>query len=179
MLGILAISLTLLAAWILVAGLGIFLAFQAGVGWFQDLELDWGIILASAAIAVPAFVLAAALLAALGAMVTTAQEGQSLSMILVILHLTPLWISWGFLTHPNSPLAVTLSILPFTSLMTVAMRNLFSAVPAWQVAASVCIQVPLALGAIWLAGRAFRLGMLRYGQRLTWRSLLPERKKAG
>jgi ABC-2 type transport system permease protein len=146
------------------------------VGWFQDLELDWGIILASAVIAVPAFVLAAALLAALGAMVTTVQEGQSLSVILVILHMAPLYIIWGFLTHPNSPLAVGMSLLPFTSLMTVAMRNLFSAVPAWQVAASVCIQIPFALGAIWLAGRAFRLGMLRYGQRLSWRSLLPSRR---
>ncbi len=173
--GILAIALTILAAWILVAGLGVFLAFQAGVGWFQDLKLDWGIILASAVIAVPAFVLAAALLAALGAMVTTAQEGQSLSVILVIMHMAPLYISWGFLTYPNSPLAVALSILPFTSLMTVAMRNLFSAVPACQVAASVCMQVPFALGAIWLAGRAFRLGMLRYGQRLSWHSLLPSR----
>jgi hypothetical protein len=27
------------------------------------------------------------------------------------------------------------------------------------------------VSAIWLAGRAFRLGMLRYGQRLKWREV--------
>jgi ABC-2 type transport system permease protein len=170
--GILAISLTLLAAWTVVVNLGILVAVRAGVGWFQNLEMDWGIILASAAIAIPAFVLASALMAALGATVTTSQEGQSLSMIFVILHIAPVYISWGFLTHPNSLLAVSLSILPFTSLITVAMRNIFGYVPAWQVIASVCVQTLGATGAIWLAGRAFRLGMLRYGQRLSWRRLV-------
>jgi ABC-2 type transport system permease protein len=175
-LGILAIGLTLLATWTLVAMLGIFLAARAGVGWFQDLGMDWSIILASAAIAIPAYVLAAALMAALGAMVSTTQEGQSISIIFVFLHIAPIYISWGFLNHPNDSFAVLLSILPFTSLMTVGMRNLFSSVPAWQVAASVGVQTLCALAGIWLAGRAFRLGMLRYGQRLSGRSLLSSKK---
>lgn len=175
--GILAIGLTLLVAWTMVIILGVFVASRSGIGWFQDLEMDWGIILVSATIAVPAFVLAAGLMAALGAMVTTNQEGQSLSMIFVILHMAPLYISWGFLTHPNSWVAIALSILPFTSLMTVGMRNIFASVPAWQVFASACIQTLFALGAIWLAGRAFRLGMLRYGQRLSWHKLISLRQR--
>lgn len=170
-LGILGISLTLVVAWILVVILGIFIAAQAGVGWFQNLEMDWGIVMASTAIAIPAFVVAAALMAALGAMVTATQEGQSLSTIFVILHMAPLYVSWVFLTHPQSPIAIALSILPFTSLMTVGMRNIFGTVPMWQIAASVCVQTLCAFGAVWLAGRAFRLGMLRYGKRLSWGGL--------
>jgi ABC-2 type transport system permease protein len=170
-LGILFISVTLLAAWILVATLGIFVAKQAGVSWFQNPDMDWGTILASTAIAIPAYVLASALMAALGASVTTTQEGQSLSVLFVILHIIPMYISWAFLNNPNSFFAIALSILPFTSLMTVGMRNLFGTVPAWQVAASVGVQVLCALAAIWLAGRAFHLGMLHYGQRLGWHNL--------
>lgn len=169
--GILAISLTLLVAWTAVVILGIFLSVQVGIGWFQNLEMDWGTVLASAAIALPAYVLVAALMAALGAMVTTNQEGQSLSTIFVVLHLLPLYISLVFLNHPQSVLAIVLSILPFTALMTVGMRNIFAYVPPWQVVASVCVQTLCAFGAIWLAGRAFRLGTLHYGQRLSWRSL--------
>jgi hypothetical protein len=36
----------------------------------------------------------------------------------------------------------------------------------------VTLLVLCAGGAVWVAGRAFRLGMLRYGQRLDWRELL-------
>jgi ABC-2 type transport system permease protein len=109
---------------------------------------------------------------AIGAMVTTVQEGQSVSAIFFILHAIPLYVSWLFLSKPHSALAVLMSILPFTSLMTVGMRNLFTIVPAWQVMASVVVQALCAVGAIWLASRAFRIGMLRYGQRLTFRNLL-------
>ena len=169
--GIIAIGFTLLSAWFVVILGSIFIANRFGVGWFQNLEMDWGIILASAVITIPAYVLASALMAAIGVMATNSHEAQSISAIFVILHLAPLYISWGFLSDPHSLLAVILSLLPFTSLMTVSMRNLFASVPSWQIIISVGVQTLCAFGAIWLASRAFRLGMLRYGQRLSWRSL--------
>jgi hypothetical protein len=54
-----------------------------------------------------------------------------------------------------------------------SLRAGFSHVPAWQIATSFAILVLCACGAVWLAGRAFRLGMLRYGQRVDWRELFP------
>jgi ABC-2 type transport system permease protein len=50
-------------------------------------------------------------------------------------------------------------------------------VPFWQIAASALVQVVCAAGAVWLAARAFRLGMLRYGQRLRWRELFATGKR--
>lgn len=170
-LGIVAIGLTLLITWTLVIIIGIFVARQLGVGWFTDLSMDWRIILATAAIAIPAYILAIALMTAIGAMVTSTREGQSVSAIFFVLHMVPLYISWAFLKNPHGSIAVILSLLPFTSLMTLGMRNLFTIVPTWQVIASVIVQTVCVLGALWLAGRALRMGMLRYGQRLTWRSL--------
>ncbi len=170
--GIVAISLTLLFSWTAVVVLGIFVGRQAGVGWFSDLSLDWRTVMAVVTIAIPAYVLAVALMTAIGVMVATTQEGQSISSIFFILHFLPIYVSWAFLSNPHSSLAILLSVLPFTSLMTVGMRNLFTIVPAWQVALSVVVQVICAGGAIWLASRALRLGMLRYGQRLTFRRLL-------
>ena len=112
------------------------------------------------------------LLTASGAAVTSTQEGQSVSAIFFVLHLAPLYISWIFINDPHGPLAVSLSILPFTALMTTGMRNLFTIVPAWQIILSMAVQIACALAALWLAGRALRLGMLRYGQRLSLRGLL-------
>jgi ABC-2 type transport system permease protein len=170
-LGIVGTSLTLLLAWTVVLVAGIVLAAQAGISWFSNLTLDWSSILASLAVAIPAYVLAAALMIAIGAMVTSSQEAQSVSAVFFILHLLPLYTGWIFLNSPNHPLGVLLSLLPFTALMTLGFRNLFIIVPAWQVIASVIVQAACAVGAVWLAGRALRLGMLRYGQRLNWRAL--------
>jgi ABC-2 type transport system permease protein len=47
-----------------------------------------------------------------------------------------------------------------------------STVPAWQIALSLGILIVCAVGAVWLASRAFRLGMLRYGKKLSLRELL-------
>jgi ABC-2 type transport system permease protein len=171
LMGIVAIGFTLLLSWTLIVVLGILTARYMGIGWFQNLGMDWSVILATAAIAIPAYVLVSALMVAIGTMVTSTQEGQSFSSIFIILHLIPLYIAFAFINKPDSSLAIALSILPFTSLMTTAMRNLFYSVPTWQVILSVFVQIISSLGAIWLASRAFRLGMLRYGQRLNWRRL--------
>jgi len=170
-LGIVAIGLTLLFTWMLEIIISIAAARLLGVGWFQDLSLDWSTILATLAVAVPAYALAIALMTAIGAMVTTTQEGQSVSAIFFILHLVPFYISWSFINNPHGLLAVSLSLLPFTALITIGMRNLFTIVPTWQILVSMGVQIICALGAFWLAGRSLRLGMLRYGQRLTWRGL--------
>ena len=67
---------------------------------------------------------------------------------------------------PNSPLAIGMSFFPLTAPLTMIIRSGFTLLPWWQVAISVSLLVLSAAGALWLAGRAFRLGMLRYGQRL-------------
>jgi ABC-2 type transport system permease protein len=169
--GITAIGMTLLFTWTLVIIFGVGVARHLGINWFHDLSLDWRLILGTLAIAVPAFMLAIALMTAIGAMVTTSQEGQSVSAIFFVLHLVPLYISWSFINDPHGPLAVSLSLLPFTALMTTGMRNLFTIVPTWQIVASMSVQIICALGAFWLAGRSLHLGILRYGQRLSWRNL--------
>ena len=44
-------------------------------------------------------------------------------------------------------------------------------IPVWQIVASSAIMILCAVASVWLAGRAFRLGMLRYGKRLKWREI--------
>jgi ABC-2 type transport system permease protein len=171
-LGIVAISLTLLTSWTIIVLLGVIIGRQAGVSWLNDLSMDWRTIIATVTIAIPSYVLVTALMTTIGVMVTTVQEGQSVSAIFFILHAIPLYASWLFISNPHGPLAILMSVLPFTSLMTVGMRNLFTIVPSWQVALSVVVQTLGALGAIWLASTTFRRGMLRYGQRLSFRRLI-------
>jgi len=177
-LGIVAISFTQFVAWTAATVLAIIIARSTGIAWFQNLDLDWGTIWATVAVAIPAYVLASALMTAVGATVTSAQEGQSMGTLCSILHISPVYVAGLVIVKaPSSSLPTVLSLLPFTALMTISLRNIFTVVPLWQVAASAAVQTVCAVGALWLAGRAFRLGMLRYGQRLNWRELMKERSQ--
>jgi ABC-2 type transport system permease protein len=171
-LGIVAISLTQLVVWIGIAVLGIVIARAAGLAWFEDFSLNWSAILSMVIIAIPSYVLGAALMTAIGATVTSAQEGQSMSAIFFILYGLPFYLVAVVTNNPHSLVSVGLSFIPLSALTMVALRNTFASVPAWQVAAAAAAQALYAVGAIWLAGRALRLGMLRYGQRIQWRQLL-------
>jgi ABC-2 type transport system permease protein len=171
-LGIVAISFTQLLAWILVSVLAIVIARQAGIEWFRNPSMDWGTTLATVTLAIPSYILASALMTTIGATMSSAHESQSTGVLVFVLFASPLWFGWAMVDTPDAALPLTLSFLPFTSFMTITVRNIFGVVPSWQVAASVAIQTVSAVGALWLASRAFRLGMLRYGQRLNLREIL-------
>jgi ABC-2 type transport system permease protein len=170
--GIVAISLTMLVSWILEILLGIWIAMQMDVAWFASPSIDWYGILSILAIAIPGYVLAAALMVALGAVMPSTQDAGSVSGIFFILHFAPMYVSWVLIQDPYGPAAVALSLLPFTALVSIGLRNLAASIPLWQIVVSAAVQIVCAAGAIWLASRIFRAGMLRYGQRLSLRGAL-------
>jgi ABC-2 type transport system permease protein len=124
----------------------------------------------------PSFVAVAALMAMVGATVVDSREGQQVTGLIAM----PVWIPYMLMafmiSNPNSPLSVALSLLPMTAPLTMLIRQGLTVLPAWQIALSSFIQVLSAVGAIWLAGRAFRLGMLRYGQRLRLREVFARQR---
>jgi ABC-2 type transport system permease protein len=128
------------------------------------------------AVMVPAFIMISGLMAAVGATVSEASEGQQMMGLFTI----PIWLPYilisVFIQNPNSPLAIAMSFFPLTAPMTIALRIGFTTIPAWQVIVSVTVLVLSAIGAVWLAGRAFRLGMLRYGQRLHWKEIFSHQR---
>ena len=174
-LGVVAVGLTQLTTWAAVGIVAVVVASAAGIEWFQDASLDWDLILATVALAIPAYLCTAALMTAIGATTTSTQESQATGAIFFILHVVPLYLAWLIIDTPNAAVPTLLSFLPFTALLTVILRNIFASVPAWQVAVAVGLQVLYAAAALWLASRAFRLGMLQYGQRLNWRKLVKAR----
>jgi ABC-2 type transport system permease protein len=95
------------------------------------------------AVMVPAFIMISGLMAAVGATVSEASEGQQIMGLFTI----PIWLPYilitVFIQNPNSPLAVAMSFFPLTAPMTIALRIGFSTIPTWQIIASVTI-LPLA-----------------------------------
>jgi ABC-2 type transport system permease protein len=143
-----------------------------GIEWFQNVELNWGTITYMIAVAIPSYVAVSALMFMLGATVAQMQEGQSLGGIFFILHFLPFYMIVMIVESPNAVPPMIMTMLPFTSLMTIALRSLFFTVPFWQILVSVAVQSGFAVLTIWLAAKAYRLGMLRYGKRLSIREIM-------
>ena len=170
-----AAGLTQLVVW----GIFLVLILMAGKSYIpvlSGISFPARTILLLLAIMLPAFVMISSLMAAVGATVTEATEGQQMMALFTL----PIWLPYIlialFIENPNSPLSIALSLFPLTAPMTLALRLGFSNIPSWQLITSIFILLISAWGAIWLAGRAFRLGMLRYGQRLRWKELFSQQK---
>lgn len=165
-----SIGLTQIFLWMLFIVIPI-LVFRDSISFLHGIQIAHQTLLLLIFVMFPAFVMVSALMAAIGATVSEAREGQQMMGIISL----PIWIPYmltGLLmSNPNSPMALSLSLFPLTAPLTMFMRDGMTILPAWQIALSSIIQVLSAVGAIWLAGRAFRLGMLRYGQRLKWREV--------
>lgn len=171
-LGIIAITFTQVIAWVAFAVLTVLIGGRyLGLGILQNLSIDSRTVITMLAIALPTYVMIASLMTAAGATVTEGQDAQQVAGLFSLPVVAPFWFAVLIIENPNSPLAVGLSLFPPTALSTFAMRTMSVSVPFWQVAVSVTLLTLCAGGAVWLAGRAFRLGMLRYGQRLNWREL--------
>ena len=121
---------------------------------------------------VPAFIMLAALMVAVGATLTDVQEAQQVTSLFTLPLFIPFWFASTLINHPNGPVAVGLSFFPLTAPITLAIRAGFAPVPPWQLLFSILLLIIFALAAVWFAGRAFRLGMLRYGQRVPWREFV-------
>jgi len=83
----------------------------------------------------------------------------------------PYYLSSTIMMNPNGTLAMVLSYFPLTSPITILMRMAFTVVPTWQIALNIAILVFFAVLGIWVAGRTFRMGMLRYGQKMSIREI--------
>ncbi|WP_322508616.1 ABC transporter permease [Anaerolinea sp.] len=118
-------------------------------------------------LAFPAFIMVAALMTLAGATATESREAQQIASLFSLPFMIPFYFLEIILEHPNSPLAIGFSLFPFTSLIGLPLRALATSFPTWQSVIAIGLMVLSAMGSIWLASRAFRLGMLRYGKKLS------------
>ncbi len=178
--GILGVVFTQLLAWVAFGVLAVYVGgHYLDITQIQNVSLDLKMVLTTAAIAIPPFVMLAGFMTAIGATVAEAQEAQQVTGLLIFPYMIPIYLIQPLIEHPNGPLAVGMSLFPPTAVVTFGLRLAFSQVPTWQIFASIAVSSLCALGAIWLAGRAFRLGMLRYGQRLNWRHIFARKQLEG
>jgi ABC-2 type transport system permease protein len=72
---------------------------------------------------------------------------------------------------PDSPLAFWLSIIPFTSPIAMMIRIPFG-VPTWQLILSMVLLVAGFIFTTWVASRIYRVGILMYGKKVSYKELV-------
>jgi ABC-2 type transport system permease protein len=118
------------------------------------------------------FFLYGALFAGLGASLSSQQDAQSLTFLVML----PLILGFAMfpvaLSNPEGATAVVLSLVPFFTPLLMFARISAVTPPAWQVALSVVIMAASIAAAVYAAARIFRVGVLMYGKRPTFRELV-------
>lgn len=175
--GLMAVALTQVGAWVIALAGGLLIGAQF-VAELRALQVPWGLLGITALYFFPAYALVSGLMTVIGASVTEVQQGQQISGIINMLFTFPLFFLSVLIAEPNSPLAIALSLFPTTSFTTILMRWGLTVIPFWQLAASWLLLVASAAGSVWLAARVFRLGMLRYGQRLSLKGILTDLRES-
>lgn len=164
--GIVFIGITQLLVW---GGL-IFTAFyfrEQSHHWFKGISIPVEIWILLFTEFLLAFVMIAALITMVGAMVTEATEGQQITGPFSIPFIIPYLFLFQFLNDPSSPLAIAFSFFPFTAPSTIILRTSLSVVPTWQILLSITLQIFCIVILGWMAGRAFRAGFLTYNRSIS------------
>jgi ABC-2 type transport system permease protein len=118
------------------------------------------------------YLLYSSLFAAIGAAVDDQTDAQQF-MLPVTLPLILSYIASIMVIingDPNGPLAFWLSMVPLTSPIAMVMRLPFG-VPTWQLVLSGTLLVAGFVAATWVAARIYRVGILMYGKKVTYKEL--------
>ena len=107
----------------------------------------------------------ATLMAGLGAVASTAREGEQLSFMFIMPIVVSLSAWFYIVANPTVGIVRFLTLLPFTSPIVVMERLAVGVIEPLEIAASLGVLVLSVAGAMYLMARVFRTYLLMYGKR--------------
>jgi len=117
------------------------------------------------------YFLYSSLYAAIGAAVDNETDTQQFLFPVMLPLMLGVYI--GFFTvikDPHGTVATVFSMIPFTSPIVMLMRIPFG-VPIWQIILSIVLLFATFILTVWLAAKIYRIGILMYGKRPSWKEL--------
>lgn len=122
------------------------------------------------------FFLYAMLFAAVGSIVSRTEDLGQAVMPITMLTLVGFYVAMFGLTHPESPLIVICSYIPFFSPFLMVLRVGLSEPGWWEVLLSILILFGSTLVLGWLSAKIYRTGVLMYGKRPSMKELFKAMK---
>ncbi|WP_367754747.1 ABC transporter permease [Flavobacterium sp. WC2430] len=109
--------------------------------------------------------------AAIGAAVDNQTDSQQFLLPIIMPLMLSVYVGFFSVIHdPHGTIAVVFSMIPLTSPIVMLMRIPFG-VPLWQIAISVTLLFATFFGVVWFAAKIYRVGILMYGKKPTWKEL--------
>ncbi|MDE6574191.1 MAG: ABC transporter permease [Muribaculaceae bacterium] len=102
--------------------------------------------------------------AAIGSAVDNIQDASQLTSVATMPIIIGVVASMSVINNPNSTLAFWLSMIPFTSPMTMMARLPFG-VPVWETALSLLLLYAFTLFMVWICAKIYRVGIFMYGKK--------------
>ena len=116
------------------------------------------------------YLLYASLFAAIGAAVEDQEDTNQFMWPVTIPLILGILVVATVLKSPDGPLAFWTSIIPFTSPIVMMARIPFG-VPVWELVLSLGLLVLGFIGSTWVAARIYRVGILMYGKKGSYKEL--------
>ncbi len=113
-----------------------------------------------------------ALFAAVGSAIDSETEASQFTMPITMPLLLTYALSFGVLINdPHGTVATWLSFIPLTSPIAMLVRVPFG-VPTWQILVSASLLVAAFIFTTWVAARIYRVGILMYGKKASFKELI-------
>lgn len=109
--------------------------------------------------------------AAIGSAVDNDTDTQQFTYFPLIPMMIGLYGSFTTLQNPDGPVAFWLSMIPFTSPISMITRIPFD-IPIWELCLSIFILLISTIGMIFIASKIYRIGILIYGKKPTIKEML-------
>jgi ABC-2 type transport system permease protein len=113
----------------------------------------------------------ATLFAAIGVTVDSPTESNNLAAPLSMLIIIPILLINYVVVQPEATLSVVTSLFPFFAPILMVARVITISVPVWQIVLSVALQIVTFVLCLKFAGKIYRMGMLKYGKKTTFKDL--------
>ncbi|WP_028297686.1 ABC transporter permease [Olivibacter sitiensis] len=118
------------------------------------------------------YLIYSALFAMVGSAVDNETDTQQFMLPIIMPLLVTYMLSFSVMMNdPQGPVSFWLSMIPFTSPVAMLVRIPFG-VPFWQLALSIVLLILGFLGTTYVAARIYRVGILMYGKKPTYKELM-------
>ncbi len=117
------------------------------------------------------YFLYSAIYAAIGAAVDSETDSQQFMLPIILPLMLGIYVGFfSVIENPHGTVATVFSMIPLTSPIVMLMRIPFG-VPWWEIAISIVILLGTIFGIIWFAAKIYRIGILMYGKKPTYKEL--------
>ncbi|KQC31479.1 ABC transporter permease [Flagellimonas eckloniae] len=143
----------------------------------EILNIPWILLISSFLIYfILGYLIYSSIYAAIGAAVDNETDTQQFIFPIILPLMLAIYVGFfSVFSNPHGPIAVGFSLFPLTSPIVMLMRLPGGigegGVPLWQLILSIVLLIGTFLGIVWLAAKIYRVGILMYGKRPTYREL--------